>query len=687
MTKLKLPMKPVLRIGSIFSLLLVLLVSLVNAAGATTLNPPENPATGIWIQQVGDIIPHSPSQGTLYYTKYESDGKGDRVKSISYHYNGAGYLSMRAADKKVVCSQADGVTGASDLVVHPDGDLLVAGLGTNLYKVNPHAEDDGKCLVHKSTPAASTSGFWQVMMDPSQKLVWGSGIPGYLFRFDVGNDIDHHISDKGYKVDIKPNASNRRKDATLTQIIWDGEGNAFFTYSDYMGGGCEVNVTTGASCSESSKNSRRAGAYFGVITDTTFVTVTEGDVSTYGGNVGESVIASFGTKILIDSLEGAHHGVYDPYSQTIILFGGARIVQVRTYRENGNLKAKVVAFVDLRELFFEETSENLTGPRTPGVGFRLNQGVVDGYGHLFVTSHSGHVIFIDFTGNPKKYIDDNVLIHMQWIDNYLEGLALAPAVVADESSSSSAESSSSEESSSSVAEESSSSELSSSSEEMTSSTSEASSSSSAESSSSLEESSSSGMVQPESSSSEIIKSSSSETPSSSAEPSSSSGESSSSEMEESSSSESSSSEKSSSLNESSSSEIEESSSSEMSSSSGEMTSSSQAKKVKCTIENEGEKIYIASIRQYMVCINGRWVNEMHPLSLGGVIDFAAPQIRGERLQIVVENAMGMRLSVFDAQGRVLANRLVSYPSEIVPVLSGGKYIVKLGSKTQVLFVK
>lgn len=46
-----------------------------------TMAAPENPATGIWIQQVGDIVPHASTKATLYYTKYASYQK-DAVKSL-----------------------------------------------------------------------------------------------------------------------------------------------------------------------------------------------------------------------------------------------------------------------------------------------------------------------------------------------------------------------------------------------------------------------------------------------------------------------------------------------------------------------------------------------------------------------------------------------------------------------------
>lgn len=390
---------------------------------------PENPATGIWIQQVGDIIPQASSKATLYYTKYEYDKNGDRVKGISYQYNGAGYLLMKPTDKKTVCSQGDGVGGADGIVEHPDGDLLIAGQGQNIYKVNKTA-GPGKCVVKTSTPAQSTSGFWHLMMDPTQKILWGAGIPGYLFRFstDMKAGIDKNFANKGYKVTLKPHSSNRRKDDKLATIIWDGEGTAFFTYSDYMGGGCEADGGKKA-CSASARKSSSAGAYFGYFSDTTKVKVTKDNIGTYGGSVGDSVISAFETKILIDSLEGAHGGTYDEYSKTIFVFGGSKIVQIKPYREKGQVKAKVVASIDLREYFFEETSANLSGPRTPGVGWRLDQGTVDGYGHLFVASNTGHIIFVDYAANPQLLINDNVLIHVQWVDNYLDDVAPLKGVI------------------------------------------------------------------------------------------------------------------------------------------------------------------------------------------------------------------------------------------------------------------
>ncbi|WP_407456640.1 hypothetical protein [Fibrobacter sp.] len=399
-----------------------LLLLSVASVMAQTMPTPENPATGIWIQQVGDIVPHASTKATLYYTKYE---KEDRVKSISYQYNGAGYLLMKPSDKKILCTMTDGVKGADGIVHHPDGDLLVAGQGEKIYKVSKNAKaEGGQCLVKPaSTPLTKKGGFWHLMMDPNQKWLWAAGIPGYLYRYSTATDPTvGNFATTGYQVELKPNKNSRRKDYKLATVIWDGEGTAFFTYSDYLGGGCEANGGKNA-CSEADRKRNSANAYFGMFTDTTYTKVTSSNQAQIGGKINENVITAVGTKILIDSLEGAHGGTYDTYSKTIFVFGGSKIVQIQPIYKNGQISAKVVAKIDLREFFFEETSENMSGPRTPGVGWRLDQGTTDGYGHLFVASNTGHMVFVDYAANPNKQINDNVLVHVQWIDNYLDDLA------------------------------------------------------------------------------------------------------------------------------------------------------------------------------------------------------------------------------------------------------------------------
>ncbi|SHK67504.1 cadherin repeat domain-containing protein [Fibrobacter sp. UWB12] len=405
-----------------FKVLISVLVGFASSFAADISRPaPQNVGTGIWVQQIGDIVPHAGVKGTIYYTKYENS---DRIKSVDYMYDGAGYLQINIESKETLCALEDGIKGSEGMVLHPDGDLLVAGMGEYIYKVSRTAKEMGEqCRVATSEPVSQHGGFWHLMMQPDGENLWAAGIPGYLYRFSTKTDPGNsNLASIGYKVELEAN-DGTDPDHKMTTLIWDGEGTAFFTYSDYWGGGCSVGGYRACTEEERKKNSSEK-FYFGVITDTTWTEVTSENQGEIGGELGENVITKLGTKILIDSLEGAHGGVYDPYSKTIFVFGGARIVQIQPYREEGLVKAKVVAMIDMREAFFEESVVNLTKPRTSGVGWRLDQGVVDGLGHLFVTSHTGHLIFVDYSSNPNKRIDDNILIHLQWIDNYLDGLTL-----------------------------------------------------------------------------------------------------------------------------------------------------------------------------------------------------------------------------------------------------------------------
>ena len=72
-------------------------VTLALAGVATPSGAPENPATGIWIQQIGEIVEQPSTNATLYYTKYIGD---DRVKSIDYFYDGITSAQSEEVDFK-----------------------------------------------------------------------------------------------------------------------------------------------------------------------------------------------------------------------------------------------------------------------------------------------------------------------------------------------------------------------------------------------------------------------------------------------------------------------------------------------------------------------------------------------------------------------------------------------------------
>ena len=356
----------------------ILSVWILGAAALVFAAPiPENPATGIWIQQIGDIVDQPSTNATLYYTKYVGD---DRVKSIDYFYDGLGYL--RLLNKQVVCRTG----GADGIMHHPGGDLIVAGQGTNLYKVkkNSGSANSTSCVARTSktyyktatTPAGNTAGrggsgswnngstgngFWHVMVDPKGKYVWADGMPGPLVRYYLGNDTTTKgLADVGYEIELRPAAGDRNNRKMVTTVIWDGAGRAFYTYSNFAGGGCETDIG-GRPCDESLKAQWRAGSHFGYFTDSSKVVIrTAADSAQYLGRIGDTVITGLGMKTLIDSLEGAHGGTYDPYSHTIFLFGGSKIRQIKidTTSAGRVVGARVVATIDLRDFFFPEDSHS-----------------------------------------------------------------------------------------------------------------------------------------------------------------------------------------------------------------------------------------------------------------------------------------------------------------------------------------
>ena len=251
---------------------MIALVCAGTVGAAVVTEPPNNPAQGIWIQQVGDIVPHASTRATLYYTKYAQYQK-DAVKSLKYYYDGAGYLQL--LQKDTICGKDNGMEGADGIVHHPDGSLIVAGQGKSVHKVNKSGGNS--CVIKTST---TSEGVWHLMNDPSGKYVWAAGIPGKLHRIYIGDDAPDRFDSRGYNVTLsgKTERSNHNSMATL---IWDDEGHAFFTRSDYHGGGCERYGNSNSSgvgydfrlCTDEERRQEAAGAYFGYITDTTKVYV------------------------------------------------------------------------------------------------------------------------------------------------------------------------------------------------------------------------------------------------------------------------------------------------------------------------------------------------------------------------------------------------------------------------------
>ncbi len=96
------------------------------------------------------------------------------------------------------------------------------------------------------------------------------------------------------------------------------------------------------------------------------------------GGFGNFGTLSFGpgntaTTSAIGSFAAAHGGAYDPFTNTIILMGSNHITQLDL---TGAILADIIV-----------------------AGQNFDQGTVDGKGHLFAASNSGHLTFIDYSAS------------------------------------------------------------------------------------------------------------------------------------------------------------------------------------------------------------------------------------------------------------------------------------------------
>ena len=113
-------------------------------------------------------------------------------------------------------------------------------------------------------------------------------------------------------------------------------------------------------------------------------------IFTPGGTVyytasGGGGFGAFGTVVLgatavttglLAGVPAAHGGVYDPFTGDIILFGDNHVTQIDIGTNT------IVSDLDLA---------------TRGLSLNLDQGTVDGAGHLFAASNTGELLFIDYS--------------------------------------------------------------------------------------------------------------------------------------------------------------------------------------------------------------------------------------------------------------------------------------------------
>jgi len=185
----------------------------------------------------------------------------------------------------------------------------------------------------------------------SATTVLGSGVPGGVARHSLAVGT----GDLGAGTQIVHAGG---PDASITQVITGAPGNLFF-YTASGGGGF--------------------GNYGAITFDT--------------GN--PDTANTFTTSRIHTALPAAHGGVFDPFTGDVFIFGDDHMTQL-------DLAGNIVS------------DRNFNGAacdsNPSGVNPNFDQGTVDGNGHAFVASNSGHFFFVDYSstgliGDVSNFVD------------------------------------------------------------------------------------------------------------------------------------------------------------------------------------------------------------------------------------------------------------------------------------------
>lgn len=225
--------------------------------------------------------------------------------------------------------------GADGIAGNPQNSdlLLVGGQGG---RINTISKSTG--TVHSYVSPVSV--FHLEVANPT--TVYGSGIPGALAWHTI--NPDGSLSAGNY---VYLSGSN----TTITQLITTPSGY-YYTSSGAGGGGSFGSLS---------------------FTDATHATTTA-----------------------LASLSAAHGGVFDSYSDSIILFGDSHVTQVDL---SGNVLSDILMS-----------------------GMQMDQGTVDGSGHVYAASNNGYLTFIDYTAS-SLIGDVTSFRSTQFLDSYLDDVA------------------------------------------------------------------------------------------------------------------------------------------------------------------------------------------------------------------------------------------------------------------------
>lgn len=200
--------------------------------------------------------------------------------------------------------------GGDGLVFTSDGQLAVGGQGNAVFKVNPNAVNS-----FTTFNAGGTAAFH--MMVAPNGTIYSSGIPGTPASYPSdlsANGVAHPVSGD---------------DTAIDTIIWPTSDSTEAIYTASGAGGF--------------------------------------------GNVGFLDLSTFTTTRVLTNVPAAHGGTYDPFTNTVILFGDGHITQ------------------------FDPVTLALVSDFTSTGTF--DQGTVDGKGHIFAANNDGNLEFLDISGS------------------------------------------------------------------------------------------------------------------------------------------------------------------------------------------------------------------------------------------------------------------------------------------------
>ena len=262
---------------------------------------------------------------TLFYTTF---GAGPNIHTVDVSYDeGTSTFTIGASVNIATTSGGDGLAGNPQ-----DSDfLIIGGQGNRIHNVEIST---GNSVLIPTPVDANTQiqGIVYHLEIPDGNTVYGTGIPfAGISSFPI---LGAGIGNIGAGTLILPSATS----SSVTQIITTP--NPHPTYYTNSGSGGN-------------------------------------------GDFGTIIIgATYITTLISAGVLAAHGGTYDPFSDTVILFGNNHITQYN-----------VATGVQVSDLTI------------PNVQF--DQGTVDGMGHLYVADNTnGNLFFLDYSTSVLKQVGD-----------------------------------------------------------------------------------------------------------------------------------------------------------------------------------------------------------------------------------------------------------------------------------------